>query len=291
MVDDAFAAAPPGPDGDSSHAKLHALSGTVIVDDAHRCCLTLLRSADRGGFSDLENEALQTLMGYFRRAVILNRRFIDISNQNKTMSAVLSSAPRGIVTLGQNGQTTYLNTEAKRIFSQNDGLGLTNDRINFRDAKIRDKFSEFIELARQNGEIATKQERMSAMVRRDSVATPYQVMAYTLRFNKRQASLFDDEPLAILIIQDATTNLELRAELLQTFYNLSSAEARLAVTLYKGSTLPDAADEIHISINTARSQLRSIFKKVGVNSQATLLQTLTAGVKEPAQDSHDWSAA
>ena len=281
MVDDALAAAPPPPDEDVSHAKVHALSGAVIVDDAHRCCLTLLRSADRGGFSDLENEALQTLLGYFRRAVILNRRFIDISNQNKTMGAVLSSAPRGIVTLGQNGQTTYLNTEAKRIFSQADGLSLTNNRIDFRDGKLRDKFSGFIELARQNRDITMKQQRMSAMIRRDSVTTPYQLMAYTLPVNKRQASFFDGEPLAILIIQDATTNLELRAELLQTFYNLSSAEARLAVALYKGSTLPDAADEIHISINTARSQLRSIFKKVGVNSQSTLLQTLTAGVKEP----------
>jgi DNA-binding CsgD family transcriptional regulator len=289
MVDDAFAGAPPPPDEESPHAKFHALSGAVIVDDAHRCCLTLLRNADRGGFSDLENEALQTLMGYFRRAVILNRRFIDISNQNKTMGAVLSSAPRGIVTLGQNGQTTYLNTEAKRIFSQADGLSLTNNRINFDDAKIRTRFLEFLERARQNCDTEGKQERMSAMVRRDSVTTPYQLMAYTLLFNKRQASFFEDEALAILIIQDATTNLELRAELLQTFYNLSSAEARLAVALYKGSTLPDAADELHISINTARSQLRNVFKKVGVNSQAMLLQTLTAGVKEPPQGSDNWA--
>lgn len=283
IIEDALQDAHLSSDKEASNAKYRALVGVVVVDDVHRCCLTLLRDADRDDFSQMEIDSLQTLMGYFARAIALNRRFIDLFNQFKTASAVLDSAPRGIVAVGQFEQVTYLNSEAKRIFDQSDGLSLINNKVIFRDSKLRDRFSGFIEFACQQNEPQPKQERMNANIKRTSVTTPYQMMAYTLPFNKRQASLFEAEALAVLIIQDATTNLQLRSELLQTFYNLSTAEARLAVALYQGSTLPEAAGELHISVNTARSQLRGIFKKVGVNSQAALLQALASGVKDVTQ--------
>jgi DNA-binding CsgD family transcriptional regulator len=226
------------------------------------------------------------LMGYFRRAIIFNKRFIDIFNQHKTTSAVLDSAPRGIVTVGQNGQVTYSNAEAQRIFSQADGVNLNNNKINFRDEKLREKYAYFIEIAGQETETPGKPERMSAVIKRPSTDTPYQLMAYTLPVDRRKALLSEDEAHAVLIIQDATKNLQLRADLLQTFYNLSMAEANLAVTLYKGNTLPEAADKLHVSINTARSQLRGIFKKVGVNSQAMLLQALASGAKDVTRNTY-----
>lgn len=268
------------PDKESSPTQQHALAGVVIADEAHRCGLALFRSEGQGEFSRSDSDSLQLLMGYFERAVVLNRRFIDIFTQQKTLASVLNSAPRGIVTFGQNGQVTYVNNEARRIFSLADGVSLADKMVNFRDGKLRDQFSDFIEQAHQIGDVPEKQERMSAVIPRDSVSVPFQMMAYTLPFNKGQAALFEDEALAVLIIQDATTNLELRSELLQTFYNLTAAEARLAVALYKGKTLPEAADGLHVSVNTARSQLRGIFKKVGVNSQSTLLQALTSGAKD-----------
>jgi DNA-binding CsgD family transcriptional regulator/PAS domain-containing protein len=286
LLSDAFHPTHPPPDEESPPTALRALIGTVIVDDVHRCCLTLFRDADRNEFSQLESDTLAMLMGYFRRAIVFNKRFIDIFNQHKTASAILDSAPRGIVTVGQNGQVTYSNAEAQRIFSQADGVSLNNNKINFRDEKLREKYAYFIEIAGQETETPGKPERMSAVIKRPSTDTPYQLMAYTLPVDRRKALLSEDEAHAVLIIQDATKNLQLRADLLQTFYNLSMAEANLAVTLYKGNTLPEAADKLHVSINTARSQLRGIFKKVGVNSQAMLLQALASGAKDVTRNTY-----
>jgi DNA-binding CsgD family transcriptional regulator len=102
-------------------------------------------------------------------------------------------------------------------------------------------------------------------------------------FDKGQGALNPDETLAFLIIQDPTSYLKLKPELLKTFYNLSAAEARLAIVLYEDHSLPDAAALLHVSINTARSQLRGIFKKMGVASQAGLLKELAAGLKDVTQ--------
>jgi DNA-binding CsgD family transcriptional regulator len=205
---------------------------------------------------------------------------------NKTMLVMLNNAPRGIVSLGQNGQVTFMNSEAKRIFSQADGLSLTGNMINFHDGQIRTKFSNFVELARQRDAAPTEHSNMmNASVKRSSATTPYQIMAYTLPFDHGQAALNPDEALAIIMIQDPSNHLPLRLELLQSFYHLSSAEARLAAALWKGHSLPEVAASLHVSVNTARSQLRGIFKKVGVSTQATLLKELAAGLKDVTQDS------
>jgi DNA-binding CsgD family transcriptional regulator len=285
IIEEAGGAASLPPDDRPVRAKRPVIIGVVLVDDVHRCFLTLFRDADHDEFSQLEIDTLRTLVGYFQRAVLLNRRFIDIVSMNKTMLVMLNNAPRGIVSLGQNGQVTFMNTEAQRIFSQADGLSLTGNVINFHEGQIRTKFSEFVATARQRDAARTEQSlMMNVSVKRNLATTPYQIMAYTLPFNKGQAALNPDEALAILMIQDPSTHLQLRLELLQTFYNLSSAEARLAAALWKGHSLPEAAVSLHVSVNTARSQLRGIFKKVGVSTQALLLQELAAGLKDVEQD-------
>ena len=56
---------------------------------------------------------------------------------------------------------------------------------------------------------------------------------------------------------------------------LTPAEARLAARLRFGLSLKEAAEELGISVNTARNQLKSIFEKLGVNRQADLVRHLT----------------
>jgi DNA-binding CsgD family transcriptional regulator len=284
IVEAADDAASLAPDDRPSRTTRPAIAGVVLVDDIHRCFLTLFRDAGNNTFSQSEIDALRTLTDYFRRAVVLNRRFIDLTSKNKTLLSVLDNAPRGIVSLGQNGQATYINTEAQRIFLQTDGLSLTGDVINFRDEQVGINFSNFIELARRGDASSTEPPTMiNFIVERNMTAMPYQIRATVVPFDKGQAVLNPDETLAFLIIQDPTSHLKLRPELLKTFYNLSAAEARLAMVLWEDHSLPDAAALLHVSINTARSQLRGIFKKMGVASQAGLLKELAAGLKDATQ--------
>lgn len=266
-------------------AIIRTLAGVSSADDMSRCCILLFRDADQGDFGPPENDALRSFMGYLDRAVALNKRFIDMAGQYKTARMVVDSAPRGIVAIGQAGQIVYSNDEADRILSERDGLYLSDNSVNFRDGAARKKFTAFIESARQHHDAQSGAPHITAVVRRMTKKPAYQMLAYGLAFEQGKAALNENEALAVLIIQDPASNIQVRVELLQTFYNLSLAEARLAAALYKGSHLTEAAASLHISVNTARSQLRGIFKKVGVNSQATLLQELTGAVKDTGMNS------
>ena len=62
-------------------------------------------------------------------------------------------------------------------------------------------------------------------------------------------------------------------DLLRCHFDLTPAEARLALHLVAGETLRSAAVKLSITYETARSQLKNIFKKVGTHRQAELVMT------------------
>ncbi|MGH6998719.1 MAG: LuxR C-terminal-related transcriptional regulator, partial [Phenylobacterium sp.] len=58
-------------------------------------------------------------------------------------------------------------------------------------------------------------------------------------------------------------------------FGLTPAEVRLARKLRDGRSLQDAADELSVSVNTVRNQLRAIFDKMGLKRQSDLIRALT----------------
>lgn len=79
-------------------------------------------------------------------------------------------------------------------------------------------------------------------------------------------------------------------------FGLTPAETRLAARLKDGLTLREAADELSVSVNTVRNQLRAIFDKMGLNRQSELVRALTqlstlAGAFDVAEPARPWSPA
>ncbi len=57
-------------------------------------------------------------------------------------------------------------------------------------------------------------------------------------------------------------------------FQLSAAEIRLAISLFRGATLRQVAERSCTSINTNRAQLASIFSKTGVHRQSELVRLI-----------------
>jgi DNA-binding CsgD family transcriptional regulator len=69
--------------------------------------------------------------------------------------------------------------------------------------------------------------------------------------------------------------------LLRGRYNLSPAEARLAAALASGQSMNEYAEARSVSLNTARTQLKSTMMKVGVRRQVDLVREVLLGVISP----------
>lgn len=65
------------------------------------------------------------------------------------------------------------------------------------------------------------------------------------------------------------------AQLLQEYFDLTSAEVKLAQSLARGLSLEEAARHLDIKMSTARTQLASIFAKTDSQRQGKLIAILS----------------
>ena len=77
---------------------------------------------------------------------------------------------------------------------------------------------------------------------------------------------------AIVVARDPAWAPLLPPQTLLALFNLSKAEAALASELVRGASLEEAAAELAVSRNTAKSQLQAIFQKTGTKRQSDLIR-------------------
>lgn len=256
----------------SADVSAQALAGLVDAGDANRCALVMVRDPDRDEFSHSEQEALQTLISYFRRSLLLNKRFVRLFSLNRIALMLLEHSPHGIAIFGQRGQLTFQNAEARRIFSLADSFRIEDGNLQILDDNIHRRLYDLLQQAREAHDARIGAHRLSTRIPRSHDKPALQMLVYGLPFKASQAAFDDEESLAVMLIIDPSGLAALDVELLQDFFGFTAAEANLAHTLHHGVPLTAAAEALRISVNTARTQLRSMFKKTGVNSQAELLQ-------------------
>lgn len=79
---------------------------------------------------------------------------------------------------------------------------------------------------------------------------------------------------ALLLLTCLDSRPELPETRLMLIFKLTPAEAKLAARLAEGDSLEEAIDSLHVSLGTARNQLKSIFMKTETNRQAELVALL-----------------
>ena len=89
-----------------------------------------------------------------------------------------------------------------------------------------------------------------------------------------QAGSWDCRPCALVRI-DAPVH-HLSGAILMKALDLSRAEARLVSELCSGGTLASAAQRIGISLNTAKTELASVFSKTGTSRRSDLMMLVAA---------------
>lgn len=78
----------------------------------------------------------------------------------------------------------------------------------------------------------------------------------------------------LLLVFDPERSLTCTATLLQAVFRLTRAETRLVEQLLQGRRPAEAARELEVTIHTVRTYLKRLYGKLGVKSQAMLVQKL-----------------
>src|SRR5579863_6780211 len=255
---------------------LHALGADIRTDDGVECRLRVARPHREPPFSENDKQLCAVILPHLKRAVRLHSQLELIDSERRLYAGTVDRMLVGTVTLDETGAIVKSNPVADEMLREGDGLRLVNGALR---ADVAAENRELNRLVKQalTGETGGRPAVVEAIsITRKSSGGKLGVLIRSLP--RTGWSKGKRRPSVALFIRDAARKSEASGEMVRRLFDLTPAEASLALALANGLTLDEAADQLHIRKNTARAHLRAIFSKIGVTRQTTLVRVLLSSV-------------
>ncbi len=236
--------------------------------------LGMHRSKDRSPFGPRELMWLERIKPHMQRAARLHMEVWQLRLHAKLAEHALDALQYPVMVVDDRARVLLANASADRWLSENGGVCLRSGRLGASHVGLEQRLSRAITAATR-GESAVRTGGVLAVPRKASpqngASKPFSVRVMPLQAGANLAVNWQ-RPLALLVVADPEAPAPLEPLALQTLFGLTPAEARLAVSLADGKTLEEVAQNAHVSLNTAKTQLRIAFEKTGTHRQAELVK-------------------
>ena len=251
----------------------HAIAMTVWHEADLASNVSLARSRERGIYTDEEADLLRILLPHLQRSFRIGNMLADLQLERDMLSKTLDKLPQGALVINELGYPIFMNESAQQMLARQDGFALDRQgklQVTNRAAAV--ELQQMIHSASQRFD-ALKQDCGGVMqIERPSGLRAYSLMIAPLNLELSQLNY--QQAAAMIFITDPEAQSAAPAEVLQNLYGLTPAEAKLAALLAQGKSLTEAATELHVTQNTARTHLKHVFQKTGVNRQSELVKLI-----------------
>lgn len=229
--------------------------------------LSLQRTPDQGPFSAVELNWLSDLANTLD-SVVQTSAALGLAKGEAALEA-FDFSERAAILLDRRGSVVRANVAAERLIGED--LQISAGRIFCPDPKANERLARAIKTLLWSYKTSTTPPVVFPK------ASGGRFVIYPMRLpglTNSPLSAFH----AILVISDTDTARAATTATLREAFDLTVAEAHLAVAIAMGKDLETFSVERDLSKETVRNQLKSIFLKTGTNRQAQLavmLSTLT----------------
>jgi DNA-binding CsgD family transcriptional regulator len=225
--------------------------------------LSVERARSRGPVEAAAIEQLDTLRPHLARTALMSARLQ--LERARAASAMLAAI----------GLPALVFDLAGRVLVANDLMERLSDHVHWR-AQDRFVLKDSQADALLRGAIDTLQSdgvgsNRSFPVRGSDAQVA--LIAHVVPICRSARDLFA-QSVGVLILMPAKTPQAPSVELVQSLFDLTAAEARVARSLTMGQTVEEIASEKGVSLNTVRSQVRGVLEKTGSRRQADVMALL-----------------
>lgn len=187
----------------------------------------------------------------------LKRRAPELILEHMDVAAILLAA---------NGNVLYANPAAERMLGSGRGLSISKGRLKAVDAERQGEIDIIVARAK-----SPKIEGRADLVRiRDACGSELFLRAIPVPSVEARSDLRAGG--VVVLIYDCISYQDHTAGQLRKQYGLTDTEIRLVCHLIEGCSLRDAAINMRVAYETARSYLKSVFRKTDTHRQVELLQ-------------------
>ncbi|MGB2248239.1 MAG: helix-turn-helix transcriptional regulator [Alcanivorax sediminis] len=250
----------------------HGASGTVWQHDGQTIQMFMQRTGGQGHFSRDETNAFNALAPHIRRAL----RLEAIMHQRKQQQTFLEQQGRfsAMLLVNARGELVYAAEPARVILREEQGIRLHARKLRLRDKAGQENLDRLLSASFDIGNTHAPVTGGVVAVWRLG-RTPLLMQVIPLHPDA-DSNLVPVPAHAAIYLIDGELETEVDLEKLASLLDLTPAEARIASLISQGEKPADIAVSCQVSIHTVRSQIKSIFTKTEVSTQAQLTKLVRA---------------
>lgn len=242
----------------------------------------ILKRDEKVPWTQLDAKSVRFLLDAIHKSMKLSAHIYEQRLGNAMAAAMLNSSPRGMAIVDSDSRVGFSTIRARAILDKRDGISVEQGYLKIHDPGLQKDLQEAIQKLTAEGT-----GTFNLSIPRASGKMPYQFMLLAMKTLSISTEYLDDQTFLSFYLHDPTSTYKLSLEQLQRYFSFTQAEAKVARSLFKNDNLADTAEEVGISINTARTHLRRIYRKANVNSQAELMRALSGGLRSELVQSED----
>lgn len=250
-----------------------------VVDWSPACILiVMLRSTDRPAWNAADRKRIERLLPYVRESVEVHKTIARSRYIAALARDLLNKSPRGILVLSDDGIIRMANTRAAAILADNDGVSEKNGRLVIYCQAVAEKIRQYLDTVGAMNNEGLPEMDWNMVAKKRSGGRPYQLILGHMQLSEWHLESRHSNKVAVIHLHDPDRTIGVQPQQLSDLYGFTKAQARLAAKLFHGQTINEAAEALHISVNTARTHMRGIYARTGVRTQAELLGMLSSGL-------------
>ena len=256
------------------HALTHGRFGPVLREGAMVSGFAIVNEGRMGPVSSETIARIEALLPHVERSLAVARRFGQLSRENEAMRSAFDNISVGVLLLSGDLRVRFANSEAERILADGDGIRQREGRIWFLKASVEGLVMDMIgRLARPVPDAGPP----CLFIERPSGLPAYTIMAAPAFVSPLPAIGAPARCLAALLITDPSGPASFPVpELLCARFGLTATESEIARLVATGRGVAYAAQEMQVSLNTARTHLKAVYSKMGVNNQTAMTRLILA---------------
>lgn len=246
----------------------YLLGADIFTQDGSECRFRVCRSHASTAFNDRDRAICESLLPHLKRSIELHCRLDHIESERRLYASAVDRMMLGTVVFDETGTVMKTNKVAEDILRSHDGIQLSNGSLEAKYSNENRVLQQYIRQA-----LETPSQGPQAM----SITRPSGLAKFGVAVRSVPLSEWSEgrhRPAVMVFLRDPEHKYQASPDAIQSLFELTPAEASLALLLADGMTLEEAADELNIRKNTARAHLRSIFSKTGVTRQTALVRLL-----------------
>ncbi|HEV2364570.1 MAG TPA: helix-turn-helix transcriptional regulator [Caulobacteraceae bacterium] len=230
-----------------------------------------------GPFEPSHLEAAQRVYPHLLRAFRLGQKLEPTLALAGELAAVLDQSAHGVFVVDGAGRVRHVNRAGEALLRRGVGLRVAACRLTATQPECGRQLEALI------GAATTCEPGSS---KGGTMALPFEVGRLPLSitvtpFQPPPAWPLAQAHTALVCVTDLEAGGRPPRERLRQLFGLTAAEARVALALFDGSTLKEAAEALSISAHTAHIHLSRVFEKTGTHRQSQLVALMmrTAGLR------------